>query len=69
MGACDSTTKTIYISSHLYGQKLKKVLCHELAHAVFASYQISLTQPEEEQIANLFALYGETILTLVDIII
>jgi len=38
LGACDNTTKTIYISEAAPTYKLKKILCHEITHAAMFSY-------------------------------
>lgn len=62
IGACDNETKTIYINNTLQGEKLKKVLCHEVTHAAMFSYQIFLDLSQEELLADLIATYGEEII-------
>lgn len=62
LGSCDNTTKTIYLSKGIPRKKLKKVLCHELVHAVMFSYQVLLNPEQEEIFADLFASYGEQII-------
>lgn len=58
---CDTSTKTIYINNDLRGKFLKKVLYHEITHAVIFSYNVELTVNQEELFANLFSIYGDEI--------
>ena len=62
IGACDDTSKTIYLNENLRGNKLKKVLCHEVVHAAMFSYHVSLTIEQEELVADLIATYGDEII-------
>ena len=64
VGACDNNTKIIYLSNRLRGQLLKKVLCHEIVHAVMFSYQVPLTYRQEEIVASTIDTYGEGIIDL-----
>lgn len=61
IGACDDTTKTIYINQTLDNFMIKKVLCHELTHAAMFSYNVELTLDQEELFADLLATYGQEI--------
>lgn len=67
IGACNDSTKTIYISNALYGEKFEKVLCHELVHAAMFAYDVTLGYEEEELIAEIIATFGEEIIDLTDI--
>lgn len=62
VGACDNLTRTIYINDTLYGDFLKKVLCHQITHAAMFSYNVSLSIEQEELIADLISTYGEEII-------
>lgn len=62
IGACDNLTRTIYINETLYGDLLKKVLCHEITHAAMFSYNVSLTLEQEEIIADIISTYGDEII-------
>ena len=62
IGACDSNSKTIYLNENLYGDKLQKVLCHEITHAAMFSYGVNLTLEQEELVADLIATYGSEII-------
>lgn len=42
---------------------MKKVLCHEIAHAVIFSYKIELSIEQEELLADLIATYGQEIIS------
>ena len=64
LGACDDTTKTIYISEDVPNYKIKKVLCHEITHAAMFSYNVNLNVDQEELIADLIATYGEEIIAI-----
>lgn len=68
LGACYNSTKTIYINSSLYGGLLRKVLSHEITHAVILSQNIVLDYEQEELFANLIANYGKEILELTELI-
>ena len=58
IGACNDETKLIYISDALPDKLMKKVLCHEIAHAAMFSYNVDLTLEQEEFLADLIASYG-----------
>ncbi len=62
LGCCNNKDKTIYINNTLRGSLLKKVLCHEVAHAAMFSYNVDLSYDQEELIADLLATYGEEII-------
>lgn len=62
IGACDDATKTIYINEELSSQKIKKVLCHEIAHAAMFSHNVELSLDQEELLADLIATYGQEII-------
>lgn len=64
LGCCSDITKTIYINNTLSPSLLKKVLLHEITHAVLYSYNISIPNYEEEIIADLIATYGNEIVLL-----
>ena len=68
IGACDDYSKTIYLSNALYGNQLKKVLCHEITHAAMFSYNVSLSLAQEELIAELMATFGEEIIDITNIL-
>ena len=64
VGVCDHPTKTIYINETLRGAFLRKVLCHEVAHAAMFSYGVELTLEQEELLADLIATYGQEIIKI-----
>lgn len=68
IGACNDSTKTIYISRLLHGAKFEKVLCHELVHAAMFAYDVILGLEEEELIAEIIATFGEEIIDMTDIL-
>lgn len=68
LGACNDTTKTIYINRELYGDDFEQVLCHELVHAAMFAYDIMLGYDEEELIAEIIAVFGEEIIDLTDML-
>ena len=67
LGACNDSTKTIYISNELYGDMFEQVLCHELVHASMFAYNIRLGHDEEELIAEIISVFGEEIIDITDI--
>ena len=68
IGACDDIDKTIYLSNALQGEYLKKVLCHEIAHAAMFSYNVDLTLEQEELLADLIATYGKEIIGITNVV-
>lgn len=53
VGVCDNYTKTIYINWDLNRSLIKRVLKHELVHAIIFSYKIKMDLDAEEHLANL----------------
>lgn len=68
IGACNDSTKTIYISRLLRGEAFEKVLCHELVHAAMFAYDVMLELEEEELIAEIIATFGEEIIDMTDML-
>ena len=68
IGACDDYTKTIYLDKSLTGDYLKKVMCHEIAHAAMFSYNISLSLQQEELIADLMSTFGDEIIDITNML-
>lgn len=68
VGACNDLDKTIYLSSNLSGDFLKKVLCHEIVHAAMFAYDVTLDWDEEELIAEIIATFGGEIIYLTNIL-
>lgn len=68
VGACDDTTKTIYINENLENSFLKKVLCHELTHAAMFSYNIEINIDQEELLAEIIATYGQEIIHITNLL-
>ena len=66
IGACDDYRKTIYLNHNLYGDELKRVLCHEIMHAAMFSYNVELSLAQEELLAELMATFGEEIIDITD---
>lgn len=68
LGACNDSTKTIYINRELVGEDFEQVLCHELVHAAMFAYDVMLGYDEEELIAEIIAIFGEEIIDLTDML-
>lgn len=68
LGSCDDNSKTIYINNTIDPIKLKKVLNHEITHAVMFSYDVYLTNEQEEIFADLIATYGQLIIDLANLV-
>lgn len=68
IGACDDYSKTIYLSSSLSGDYLKRVLCHEITHAVMFSFNIKMPLIQEELFAELMAAFGEEVIKITNIL-
>jgi hypothetical protein len=68
IGACDDYTKTIYMSKNLSIDMVKRVLSHEITHAMMFSYNIKMPLPQEELFAELVAAFGEQIIEITNIL-
>lgn len=62
LGVCDKATQTIYIDKTLSPARVKKVISHEIVHAVMFSYGIDLSYEEEELVADFVSEYGDEVL-------
>jgi Zn-dependent peptidase ImmA (M78 family) len=68
LGCCDDLVKTIYINNNLSNYHLRKVLCHEIAHAIIFSYNVTLTYEQEELLADIIASYGHEIVQATNLV-
>lgn len=66
VGMCDRTERTIYVSSALQGEFLRKVLIHEACHSAMMSYGIIMSIEQEELFCDLIATYGDEIFEIAD---
>ena len=64
VGVCDYEAGNIYINEELEGSFMKKVICHEVAHAAMFSYEVYLDPAQEEVLADLIATYGYEIISI-----
>lgn len=69
LGVTDRNTHTIYLSDKLQGFMLRKVLIHEICHAVCMSYDIYLPIETEEILCDFVATYGDEVFEIVDIVL
>lgn len=71
IAVCDDLNKTIYIAEDVFNDDylLRKVLYHEITHAVMFSYNTALNTKEEELLADLIATYGQEIIFIANDII
>ena len=58
----------IVLNENLSPQMMKKVLCHEIAHAAMFSYNVDLSIDQEELLADLMATYGQEIIGKTNVI-
>lgn len=66
VGMCDRTLQTIYVSSALQGEFLRKVLIHEVCHSAMMSYGIIMSIEQEELFCDLISTYGDEIFEIAD---
>lgn len=69
LGVTDGNTHIIYLSDRLQGFMLRKVLIHEICHAVCMSYDIYLPIETEEILCDFVATYGNEVFEIVDIVL
>lgn len=69
LGVTDRNTHTIYLSNALHGYTLRKVLIHEVCHAICISYDVYLPIEQEEILCDFVATYGDEVFDIVDMIL
>ena len=69
IASCDNLHQIIYINKELKGYRLRKALIHEITHAFIFSYNIDLTDYEEEKLINVLVNFGTDIITLAESLI
>ena len=69
LGVTDRNTHTIYLSNALYGHMQRKVLIHEVCHAICMSYDVHLPIEQEEILCDFVATYGDEVFGIVDMIL
>lgn len=69
LGVTDRNSKTVYLSNHLEGALLKKVLTHEICHCCIFSYGIYLTLMQEEYLCDFVSKYANEILQNAEIVL
>lgn len=62
IGVTDDSIKKIFVADGLDDELLKKVIIHEVCHAVIFSTNIYMDIWQEEQLCDFVATYGESIL-------
>lgn len=68
LGCCDDVLKTIFINSALHPSRMQQVLCHEITHAAMYSYDVPISDPMEEVVADLMSAYGAEIISLTNMV-
>lgn len=69
LGVTDRNTHTIYLSNALRGYIQRKVLIHEVCHAICMSYDVYLPIEQEEILCDFVATYGDEVFSIVDMIL
>ena len=69
LGVTDRNTHTIYLSNALRGFMERKVLIHEVCHAICMSYDVYLPIEQEEILCDFVATYGDEVFDIVDMIL
>ena len=69
LGVTDRNTHTIYLSDKLQGFTERKVLIHEVCHAICMSYDVYLPIEQEEILCDFVATYGDEVFGIVDMIL
>jgi hypothetical protein len=69
LGVTDRNTHTIYLSNVLRGFMQRKVLIHEVCHAICMSYDVYLPIEQEEILCDFVATYGDEVFDIVDMVL
>lgn len=68
-GVTDRNTHMIYLSNALRGHMERKVLIHEVCHAICMSYDVYLPIEQEEILCDFVATYGDEVFDIVDMVL
>lgn len=66
VGVTDNSTKCICLSNRLTGAYRRKVMIHEICHAVCMSRNIHIPIEQEEFLCDFVASYGDEVFNIVD---
>lgn len=66
LGVTDRELHMVFLSSELYGEKLRDVLMHEICHCFVYSYGIEIDVDDEECMCQFLEHYGEPVTFLTD---
>lgn len=66
LGATVDQYKTVFLADTLYGERLRKVLCHELCHCLIFSMNLYFDLYQEERLADFIATYARDIINISD---
>lgn len=66
VGVTDGNDNCVYISNMIFGNFLRKVICHELCHCFMMSYNIHIPIKKEEFLADWISVYGTELIYLLD---
>ena len=69
LGVTDIRTHTVCLSNKLRGYMLRKVLIHEICHAICMSYDVYLPIEQEEILCDFVATYGDEVFDIVDMVL
>ena len=69
LGVTDRNIHTIYLSNVLRGFMQRKVLIHEVCHAICMSYDVYLPIEQEEILCDFVATYGDEVFDIVDMVL
>ena len=69
LGVTDRNAHTIYLSNALHGHMERKVLIHEVCHAICMSYDVHLPIEQEEILCDFVATYGDEVFGIADMIL
>ena len=69
VGGSDRNREKIYLSNDLRGVMQRKVLIHEVCHAICMSYDVYLPIEQEEILCDFVATYGDEVFDIVDMVL
>ena len=69
LAVTDWNRKSIFVSLAPKGAYLRRIITHEITHAICFSYGITLSLEQEERLCDFVATYGDEIFEIVDIVL
>ncbi len=69
LAVTDWNRRSIFVSTAPKGAYLRRIITHEICHAICFSYDIELPLEQEEILCDFVATYGDEVFSIVDMVL